>query len=73
MALKAAYEGSDSRIDKGLPALCYPRTAELMPIVTIVGTHINAALAGLEKPEEAMEKAKKELIEYLKPKGYPVY
>jgi multiple sugar transport system substrate-binding protein len=72
-ALKAAYEGSDTRIEQGLPALCYPRTPELMAIVTIVGTYINAALAGLETAESAMQKAKEELINYLKPKGYPVY
>lgn len=72
-ALLAAYESNDARIERGETVLCYPRTAELIAIVTIVGTYINAALAGLETPESAMKKAAQELLDYLKPKGYPVY
>jgi len=72
-ALLTAYESNDARIDRGQAVLAYPRTPELMSVVTIVGTYINAALAGLETAESAMQKAAQELLDYLKAKGYPVY
>ena len=37
---------------------------------TILGTHVNAALAGTETPENAIDKAQAEITQHMKEAGY---
>ncbi len=47
----------------------HPITTESTAVNVIVGTHVNAALIGQEKPQDALNKANKEVYELLKEKG----
>jgi len=53
-----------------VPPVVLPRTPEYLPIVTIWGIHVNAAVAGLETPEEALSKASAEIKTHLEEAGY---
>jgi multiple sugar transport system substrate-binding protein len=48
-----------------------PRTDQWNAVETIIGTHLNAALAGLETAEEAATKASEEIRTLMKGAGYP--
>jgi multiple sugar transport system substrate-binding protein len=48
-----------------------PRTAEWNAVETILGTHLNAALAGTEEPEAAMSAAADEIRSHMQGAGYP--
>ncbi len=52
------------------PAQWRPRTQEWFAVENILGTHVNAALAGLETPEEAIAKAATEIEAHMKEAGY---
>ncbi len=52
------------------PAEWRPRTQEWSAVETILGTHVNAALAGLETPEDAIAKAANEIEAHMKEAGY---
>ena len=52
------------------PAEWRPRTQEWFAVEAILGTHVNAALAGLETPEEAIAKAASEIEKHMKEAGY---
>ncbi len=52
------------------PAQWRPRTQEWNAVETILGTHVNAALAGIETPEEAIAKAATEIEKQMREKGY---
>ena len=52
------------------PAEWRPRTQEWFAVEAILGTHVNAALAGLETPEEAIAKAAREIEQHMKEAGY---
>src|SRR5881296_3708303 len=47
-----------------------PRTSEWFAVEAILGTHVNAALAGVETPEEAITKAAREIEQHMKEAGY---
>jgi multiple sugar transport system substrate-binding protein len=53
-----------------VPPIVLPRTPEYIPIITIWGIHVNAAVAGLETPEEALSKAAAEIKTHLQEAGY---
>ncbi len=48
-----------------------PRTDQWNAVETIIGTHLNAALAGLETADEAATKASEEIRTLMKGAGYP--
>jgi multiple sugar transport system substrate-binding protein len=48
-----------------------PRTAEWNAVETILGTHLNAALAGTEEPDAAISAAADEIRTHMQGKGYP--
>ncbi len=48
-----------------------PRTDQWNAVESIIGTHLNAALAGLETAEEAATKASEEIRTLMKGAGYP--
>lgn len=52
------------------PAEWRPRTQEWFAVEAILGTHVNAALAGVETPEEAITKAAREIESHMKEAGY---
>ena len=52
------------------PAEWRPRTQEWFAVEAILGTHVNAALAGLETPEQAIQKAAAEIEQHMKEAGY---
>jgi multiple sugar transport system substrate-binding protein len=52
------------------PAQWRPRTAEWFAVEAILGTHVNAALAGLETPEDAIAKAAAEIERHMRGAGY---
>ncbi len=52
------------------PAQWRPRTQEWNAVETILGTHVNAALAGIETPEDAIAKAATEIEKQMREKGY---
>lgn len=52
------------------PAQWRPRTQEWFAVEAILGTHVNAALAGIETPEEAISKAASEIEKHMKEAGY---
>ena len=52
------------------PAQWRPRTQEWFAVEAILGTHVNAALAGLETPEDAIAKAASEIEKNMREKGY---
>lgn len=52
------------------PAEWRPRTQEWFAVEAILGTHVNAALAGLETPEQAIQKAAAEIEKHMKEAGY---
>src|SRR5437867_4060916 len=43
-----------------------PRTSEWFAVEAILGTHVNAALAGVETPEEAITKAAREIEQHMR-------
>ena len=47
-----------------------PRTSEWFAVEAILGTHVNAALAGVETPDEAITKAAREIEQHMKEAGY---
>ncbi len=52
------------------PPFWRPRTPEWSAVETILGTHVNAALAGTETPEVAVDKASSEISQHMKEAGY---
>jgi len=52
------------------PAQWRPRTQEWFAVEAILGTHVNAALAGLETPQDAIAKAAREIEQHMKEAGY---
>lgn len=52
------------------PAEWRPRTQEWFAVEAILGTHVNAALAGIETPEEAIRKAAAEIEKHMREAGY---
>jgi multiple sugar transport system substrate-binding protein len=48
-----------------------PRTAEWNAVETILGTHLNAALAGTEEPEAAISAAAEAIRKHMQGAGYP--
>jgi multiple sugar transport system substrate-binding protein len=48
-----------------------PRTDQWNAVETALGTHLNAALAGTEDPEAAMQAASDEIVKIMKDAGYP--
>lgn len=52
------------------PPFWRPRTPEWSAVETILGTHVNAALAGTETPENAIDKAQAEITQHMKEAGY---
>ncbi len=52
------------------PAQWRPRTQEWNAVETILGTHVNAALAGIETPDDAIAKAATEIEKQMREKGY---
>lgn len=53
-----------------VPPVVLPRTPEYIPIITMWGIHLNAFVAGLETPEEAVSKASAEIKAHLEEAGY---
>lgn len=52
------------------PPVVLPRTPEYMAVITMWGIHLNAIVAGLETPEEALKKAASEIETHLREAGY---
>lgn len=52
------------------PAHWRPRTQEWFAVEAILGTHVNAALAGIETPEDAIGKAAGEIEKHMREAGY---
>jgi len=52
------------------PPFWRPRTTEWSAVETIIGTHMNAALAGTESPEQTVDKATTEVTQHMKEAGY---
>jgi multiple sugar transport system substrate-binding protein len=52
------------------PAEWRPRTQEWFAVEAILGTHVNAALAGLETPEQAIQRAASEIEKHMREAGY---
>jgi multiple sugar transport system substrate-binding protein len=52
------------------PPFWRPRTPEWSAVETILGTHVNGALAGTETPEDAISKAQAEITQHMKEAGY---
>jgi multiple sugar transport system substrate-binding protein len=52
------------------PPFWRPRTPEWSAVETILGTHVNAALAGTETPEVAVDKSTAEITQHMKEAGY---
>ncbi|HEV8338240.1 MAG TPA: extracellular solute-binding protein [bacterium] len=52
------------------PAEWRPRTQEWFAVEAILGTHVNAALAGIETPENAIAKAAAEIEKHMREAGY---
>jgi ABC-type glycerol-3-phosphate transport system substrate-binding protein len=52
------------------PAEWRPRTQEWFAAEAILGTHVNAALAGIETPEEAITMAAREIERHMREAGY---
>ena len=52
------------------PPFWRPRTTEWSAVESILGTHTNAALAGTESPETAIDKAAAEITQHMKEAGY---
>ncbi len=52
------------------PPFWRPRTPEWSAVETILGTHVNAALAGTESPEQAIGKATTEITQHMRETGY---
>ncbi|MGH2372656.1 MAG: extracellular solute-binding protein [bacterium] len=52
------------------PAQWRPRTQEWFAVEAILGTHVNAALAGQETPEDAIAKAASEIEKRMREAGY---
>lgn len=52
------------------PAQWRPRTQEWFAVEAILGTHVNAALAGQETPEDAIAKAATEIEKHMREAGY---
>ena len=52
------------------PAEWRPRSQEWFAVEAILGTHVNAALAGLETPGDAIAKAASEIEKHMKEAGY---
>ena len=52
------------------PPFWRPRTTEWSAIETILGTHMNAALAGTESPEQAVSRSATEATQHMKEAGY---
>jgi multiple sugar transport system substrate-binding protein len=52
------------------PAQWRPRTQEWNAVENILGTHVNAALAGIETPADAIAKAADEIQKHMQEAGY---
>jgi multiple sugar transport system substrate-binding protein len=52
------------------PPFWRPRTTEWSAVESILGTHVNAALAGTESPEQAVDRAQTEITQHMKEAGY---
>jgi len=52
------------------PPFWRPRTTEWSAVETILGTHMNAALAGTESPEQTVDRATTEITQHMKEAGY---
>ncbi|HYM69134.1 MAG TPA: extracellular solute-binding protein [bacterium] len=52
------------------PPFWRPRTSEWSAVESILGTHVNAALAGTEAPDQAVDKAQAEVTQHMKEAGY---
>ena len=52
------------------PPFWRPRTTEWSAIETILGTHMNAALAGTEAPEQAVSRSATEATQHMREAGY---
>ena len=52
------------------PPFWRPRTTEWSAVESILGTHVNAALAGTESPEQAIDFSQKEITQHMKEAGY---
>lgn len=52
------------------PPFWRPRTPEWSAVETILGTHVNAALAGTETAEVAVDKAAGQITQHMKETGY---
>jgi len=53
-----------------VPPEWIPRTPEWFAVVTIWGAHLNAAVAGTEKPEDALKQAAAEIKAHMQEAGY---
>ncbi len=52
------------------PPFWRPRTTEWSAVETILGTHMNAALAGTESPEQAIARSSDEVTQHMREAGY---
>jgi len=52
------------------PPFWRPRTTEWSAVESILGTHVNAALAGTESPEQAVDRAQAEITQHMREAGY---
>jgi multiple sugar transport system substrate-binding protein len=52
------------------PPFWRPRTTEWSAVESILGTHVNAALAGTESPEQAIDRAQTEITQHMREAGY---
>src|SRR5579875_1756606 len=53
-----------------VPPFWRPRTTEWSAVESILGTHVNAALAGTESPEVAVDRAAAEITQHMREAGY---
>jgi multiple sugar transport system substrate-binding protein len=52
------------------PPFWRPRTTEWSAVESIIGSHVNAALAGTESPEQAVDASQTEITQHMKEAGY---
>ena len=70
-ALNHRYPFFEAMADSlSAPPFWRPRTTEWSAVETILGTHVNGALAGTESPEQAIDRAQAEITQHMKEAGY---
>jgi len=52
------------------PPFWRPRTTEWSAVESIIGSHVNGALAGTESPEKAVDASQTEITQHMKEAGY---